>query len=1214
MVRVLHKNDYITPPHASSLVRNIIHEAVKHHGLLGNNSQGYKRLSGVATSRLCEGLRGKTVRDSLLSQVTQIALRDRGARVRMEAVKDKSIDRAGLVLAEAMLSQLASVRTELLNESDISIQPTTLVPLTEVSKEVSKRVVENVIRVANTSTGEYFDADPIEELVSAWDLDGSDGSHWIMEISSRGPRPYRGYAVTLTNPRGRVFEVAGGSLDRISFPMVKEQALVEAHSKSEIGDQDFYEQDMARMTHPDGKTSSHGITPYEGMTIHGHFDDTKHLGVQPNMHAMQMVDKDGPINSRLHYPYSGRPEGKHSLVAKMRAKNEDSLEEQPFGEVPLQGMVHAHGYPTPPQGYTGDPQADVRSLDVYAHGAQGTGGGFDQTGHMNPRMLQQQQMLLQSVPESGWSKFKQFVSRHRGKIIAGLGISAATLAALMAYREGQARIMIQMLKEVNELEPGKAKSRAVISHLDKEIIDKVIGRGVAMKVLKRMISPEAYIKLKQAGEFKTLFRPAATKATGSKTVPEDLDVEHDAITEQYYQHGYQTMADRGLAPIHPAVLGFNEPRGVPSRHNPSPARLNHSPSGPERQRITVEALHKEHPDVSPTILKRYIMSADKMLANAERSRGKDYTEEEKWAQKRRFIENMINQRRKWHGEDLDEDFRSDFAWARGVQKRMKDEEGIDEKRKMPQRSPYKGPLTGKKRGKEEGFGYVADDSNEIYEDNSSFHRGSRAYSGSRKLADRANLSEKISIYDFDERTGSCSTPGMKIKSKGKGRGLARGRGRGPLGVPVDTEEERELSLARKLVQLENSLRSQGSEAYYDPNRLAPSEDLVSDENYLDETEKHAEKMVKNIEKRKGRIHPERRQQLKKKFMQNIAQMKHRVPVAHKGAHGIKDISRDAKPGPYVKEDEFDEQPAGGVASGKFEPFNRYEILARNPRARIRKPTNREMFGADYPSESIRESTLATSNEPHAVFDLGTTEAYGRLLPSILSALEDVVPDPLERKRYARQIQEQIFRERRQLRGITASPDTLIDIIATVAETPRVSEALGKGRYVDEIAYLIGDGVMRALIHSHGNLSEAAQPQGRFLEKTLRNMVANSLIKLENLSPKRAREVASRVTTGVDLNSLESGSKQGQKQALVQRAMQLTTEARRYINEIIQEINEDRESTSEKLNGLSDEAIRKLDELHWTAEDAATFGIQFLASHGFTQRDIRIIRSAYPDMD
>jgi len=44
-------------------------------------------------------------------------------------------------------------------------------------------------------------------------------------------------------------------------------------------------------------------------------------------------------------------------------------------------------------------------------------------------------------------------------------------------------------------------------------------------------------------------------------------------------------------------------------------------------------------------------------------------------------------------------------------------------------------------------------------------------------------------------TGSCATPGKKIKSKGKGQGKARGKGKGPLGIPRDMKTAEQIAHA-----------------------------------------------------------------------------------------------------------------------------------------------------------------------------------------------------------------------------------------------------------------------------------------------------------------------------------------------------------------------------------------------------------------------------------
>jgi len=219
---------------------DLIYEATLHHGIFGSDGNACGEFSDTASRVILEEFTGKSVSYGLAAQVIQSSLREHAVRSKINRIKEASPKIAGKVLAEDVVRKMSSHRKVLHSVEDLGTRGYTFqVPVPHKHGIQSTTLLEGVTQVMGGASGYFYDIEPINGLVSAFDLDGSDGSHWIMEMVCRGMPPYRGYDVVLTNPRGQTFTVGGGVLPGPGYPRLSDIDLSEAAGKSQPTDQDY---------------------------------------------------------------------------------------------------------------------------------------------------------------------------------------------------------------------------------------------------------------------------------------------------------------------------------------------------------------------------------------------------------------------------------------------------------------------------------------------------------------------------------------------------------------------------------------------------------------------------------------------------------------------------------------------------------------------------------------------------------------------------------------------------------------------------------------------------------------------------------------------------------------------------------------------------------------------------------------------------------------
>ncbi len=209
-------------------VYTILFETLNHHGIYGSDIDSYAECAQSALSLIQEDLANKTFDTKLISQVIQSVLRESEIKSKIKHYKMLSPRVTGKIIGEQVVKDMRSVKTLLEDSTQISIPSSRAIPLINLPHKVEKKVTEQLPKVLSTITNNMYEMEKIPSLVSAYDLDGSDGSHWIVEIVGRGRVPYHGYVVTMTNPRGYISEAGIGDISGNSYPVFNTVKLLEA--------------------------------------------------------------------------------------------------------------------------------------------------------------------------------------------------------------------------------------------------------------------------------------------------------------------------------------------------------------------------------------------------------------------------------------------------------------------------------------------------------------------------------------------------------------------------------------------------------------------------------------------------------------------------------------------------------------------------------------------------------------------------------------------------------------------------------------------------------------------------------------------------------------------------------------------------------------------------------------------------------------------------
>lgn len=724
-------------------MRDVIHQTVKHHGIYGAAGPYYSAFSGAAIMRLSEGLSGKTSSPALFAQVAQAAMRDRDARSRMDR---SSPENAGLIFAESMVKMLGSIKGQLESVDDVSIPYGTALPLMEGTNTITPAVIKRITQVLESMTGEYYDAEKVDGLVSAYDLDGTDGAHWLMEFVTRGRRPYQGYAVLLTNPRGKVFELGAGAIGHGQALNFNEDSFHSATRQAISDDQELYESEETLYEKKKGgylsamaKGAATGGTigaGIQGASLVGQHHRAKsrgHKGLSGKAKSMGAVAGTGAVMGALAGAARHRGKLQASKFAQKAAKTRKRNKQQKkLKGRKVEAAIHEQ-YP---------PHIYGHAVEPWSHQQQ-TGAPSRQDPHMPPKRH----------------------AKPARKTRAG--------------------------KEEHLQKRYEKSAEKMVSNLE--------------RMGKRFTAEERDVKMNQFIEHMWTMRNKWRKEglEDDHTEPIRMPVYDDAYALNFEDRPQRTNMREGDPHATAEKMVKHVEKRKKGKMSPEKRAKMKAKFAKHAGKFAGGGKNKKKKDNGMGAEAQGAVSGPLAKGKLRRVESIDEDFRTDFGQALKVQRTKRGTPRR--AENLDEDFKSDFRQAIQTQKRRKPE--LEADTTNPEQI-WEAVAAKKNRAASNNSMVVAgppaaqgsaESLWEAVQRNNNVDTSKRAPAGSQfdmpvgvmndpQGVDPDSAQAMVESGDMDE---ACKTPGKKIRSKGKGRGAAVGDGRGPIGRPVgqnDTDE------------------------------------------------------------------------------------------------------------------------------------------------------------------------------------------------------------------------------------------------------------------------------------------------------------------------------------------------------------------------------------------------------------------------------------------